>query len=606
MGSWTRPHTQVRLHGHQAAASDDDPRRSSHRDHDAHGGIRGAHAADRSGRGWHPIGSSFRTTTMARFTGAPLPEERDTMTTDTQASHDVDRRVRRPHAWVWASIAGIVSAAALLAVAEALAAIFARSASPVLAVGSFIVDIVPRPLKELAITVFGEADKIALLAGVGLGAAVAAAVAGVLQYRFRPVGAILIGIGGALATAAILTRAGAGALAWLPPVVGTVVGVLLLVLLVGRLRRWVASATEGDAAGAAVDRRGFFIFSGIVALSAVVVGVGARVVNAATASVAAARDALRIPSPRTTVALPEGAELDVPGITPLITPNADFYRVDTALTVPNVDPTTWRLVIDGMVDQQVELSFDDLVAMGLDEYGVTLTCVSNEVGGGLVGNAIWTGVPIRDVLRMAGPQSGADMVLSESVDGYTASTPLASLTDDGLDAIFAVAMNGEPLPFEHGFPVRMVVPGLYGYVSATKWVTRLTVTTFAEDEAYWTPRGYSAEAPIKMSSRVDTPKIGEPVAAGRVPIAGMAWAQPVGVQTVEVSIDDGDWQPATLSTPINDQSWVQWVLEWDATPGSHYIMVRAIDRDGNVQIQEPASIAPNGSSGWQRTLVTVR
>ncbi|MDF2667274.1 MAG: sulfite oxidase [Microbacterium sp.] len=523
------------------------------------------------------------------------------MTTETAGA----RAIRRPRAWIWAPLAGIVSALALLGSAELLAALVAREASPVLAVGSFIVDIVPRPLKELAITLFGESDKIALLAGVGLGALVAAAVAGLLEYRFRRSGAILLAIGGALATAAIVTRAGASALAWLPPVVGTLAGVALLLILTARLRRWVAAAVAHDAPAAGVDRRGFFLVSGIAAATAIVVGVGARVVNVATASVAAARDALRIPTARTTVTVPAGADLGVPGITPVITPNADFYRVDTALTVPNVDPTTWRLSIEGMVDTPIELSFDDLVGMGLDEYGVTLTCVSNEVGGNLVGNAIWTGVPIRDVLRKAGPQSGADMVLSESVDGYTASTPLASLVDDDLDAIFAVAMNGEPLPFEHGFPVRMVVPGLYGYVSATKWVTKLTVTRFDEAEAYWTPRGYAAEAPIKMSSRVDTPKIGTPVSAGAVVIAGMAWAQPIGVQAVEVSIDDGDWQQATLSTPINDQSWVQWKLDWNADAGAHYIVVRARDKAGNLQIQEQAAIAPNGSSGWQRTLVTV-
>jgi len=527
------------------------------------------------------------------------------MTTETATDPATARDVRRPHAWIWASSAGIVSALALLGTAELLAAIFARAASPVLAVGSFIVDIVPRPLKELAITLFGETDKIALLVGVGLGAVVAAAIAGLLEYRFRLSGTILLAIGGALATAAIVTRTGAGALAWLPPVVGTLVGVAVLLVLIVRLRRWVNAAIASNTEARGVNRRGFFLMSGIVAGTAIIVGVGARVLNAATASVAAARDALRLPAPRTTVTVPAGAELDVPGLTPLITPNADFYRVDTALTVPNVDPTTWRLSVEGMVDTPVELSFDDLVGMGLDEYGVTLTCVSNEVGGGLIGNAIWTGVPIRDVLRMAGVQADADMVLSESVDGYTASTPLTSLTDDNLDAIFAVAMNGEPLPFEHGFPVRMVVPGLYGYVSATKWVTRLTVTRFDRDEAYWTPRGYSAEAPIKLSSRVDTPKIGTPVPAGAVVVAGMAWAQPVGVEKVEVSIDNGEWQETQLSTPINDQSWVQWKFDWNAESGSHYIAVRATDKQGNLQIQEQAPIAPDGSSGWQRTLVTV-
>ncbi|PVE75963.1 molybdopterin-dependent oxidoreductase [Microbacterium testaceum] len=527
------------------------------------------------------------------------------MTTDTRARATDTTTTRKPHAWPWAALAGIVAAAALLAVAELLAALFARSASPVLAVGSFIVDIVPRPLKELAITLFGESDKIALLVGVGLGAAVAAAVAGVLEYRFRFVGAVLLGIGGILATAAIITRAGAGALSWLPPVVGTIAGVAVLVLAIGRLKRWIGPARNRDGETAGTDRRQFLLFTGLTALGAVVVGVGARVLNATTSSVAAARDALRLPSPRRTVTVPDGANWEIEGLSPIITPNSDFYRVDTALTVPNVDPTTWRLQIDGMVDTPIELSFDDLVNRGLDEYGVTLTCVSNEVGGDLVGNAIWTGVPIRDILRMAGPQADADMVLSESVDGYTASTPLSALVDDNLDAIFAVAMNGEPLPFEHGFPVRMVVPGLYGYVSATKWVTKLTVTRFDKDEAYWTPRGYAAQAPIKLSSRVDTPKIGTPVAAGTVTIAGMAWAQPVGVQKVEVRIDDGDWQETQLSNPINDQSWVQWRFDWNAEAGSHYIAVRATDKQGNLQIEQQAPIAPDGSSGWQRTLVTV-
>ena len=273
--------------------------------------------------------------------------------------------------------------------------------------------------------------------------------------------------------------------------------------------------------------------------------------------------------------------------------------------MPTIDLSTWRLVIDGMVDQRVEMSFQDILDMGLDEYAITLTCVSNEVGGDLVGNAKWLGVPLRDVLKKAGVKSGADMVLSKSVDGYTASTPLSSLTDDNIDAILAVGMNGEPLPLEHGFPVRMVVPGLYGYVSATKWLTELKVTTFDKDEAYWTPRGYSAEAPIKFASRVDTPKVGQAVDAGRIPIAGVAWAQTVGIERVEVRIDEGEWMPATLSAPINENTWVQWFMEWDATPGTHYVAVRAINKNGDMQIEERAPIAPNGSSGWQRSLIRV-
>ncbi len=534
--------------------------------------------------------------------------------------------------WFWAAVAGVVSAAVFLATAELVALLVAREGSPILAVGGFVIDIVPQPFKEFAIATFGEYDKIALLVGLGLAVLVASAIAGILQFLRPPLGIVALVIAGGLSVAAIVTRAGATPLASLPPIAGTIAGCLILWFLIERLRRWAGAAMLPDAPAvapvtadgtpitperptvhpkgrtpaASVDRRVFLRITAIAGATAVLVGVGARtLINATASSISAVRQALALPAPRTTVTIPAGAELDVPGLSPLFTPNADFYRVDTALTVPSVDPGTWLLVIDGMVDQRVELTFDDLVGMGLDEFAITLTCVSNEVGGQLLGTATWLGIPIREVLKLAGPQSGADMVLSRSVDGFTASTPLESLTDDGLDAILAVGMNGEPLPLEHGFPVRMVVPGLYGYVSATKWLTQLTVTTFAADEAYWTPRGYSAQAPIKFSSRIDTPRTGTPVTAGRVPIAGVAWAQTVGIERVEVSIDDGQWQPATLSTPINDDTWVQWVVEWDASPGPHYVAVRAVNRNGDLQIEERAPIAPDGSTGWQRTLVNV-
>ena len=507
-----------------------------------------------------------------------------------------------------AALAGVVSAAVFLAVAELAALIVAREGSPILAVGGFVIDIVPQPFKEFAIATFGEYDKIALLVGLALAVLVASAIAGILQFVKPPLGLVALVIAGGLSVAAIVTRAGATPLAALPPIAGTIAGCLILRVLIVRLRRWASqgAATADDSPPASVDRRMFFRVTAIAGASAIIVGVGARaLINATASSISAVRRALTLPAPGTTVSIPAGAELDVPGISPLITANADFYRVDTALTVPAIDPETWRLVIDGMVDRRVELTFDDLVDMGMDEFAITLTCVSNEVGGQLLGNAIWLGIPVRDVLKLAGPQSGADMVLSRSVDGFTASTPLESLTDDGLDAILAVGMNGEPLPLEHGFPVRMVVPGLYGYVSATKWLTELKVTTFAADEAYWTPRGYAARAPVKFSSRIDTPRTGTPVTAGRVPIAGVAWAQTVGIDRVEVSIDDGPWQPATLSTPINDDTWVQWVVEWDAGPGPHYVAVRAVDKNGRLQIEERAPIAPDGSTGWQRTLVNV-
>ena len=528
----------------------------------------------------------------------------------------------------WAAVSGVVSAAVFLAAAELVALLVAREGSPILAVGSFVIDIVPQPFKEFAIATFGEYDKIALLVGLALAVLVASAIAGVLQFLRPPLGVVALIVAGGLSVAAIVTRAAATPLASLPPIVGTVAGCLILWFLAARLRRWaapgqaLAAGEPGSAAApverptvhptgaektASVDRRMFLRVTAIAGASAVIIGVGARtLINTTASSISAVRKALKLPAPVTKVTVPAGAELDIPGISPLFTPNADFYRVDTALTVPSIDPDAWRLVIDGMVDQRVELSFDDLVAMGPSEYAITLTCVSNEVGGELLGNATWLGVPIRDVLALAGPKSGADMVLSRSVDGFTAGTPLESLTDDGLDAILAIGMNGEPLPLEHGFPVRMVVPGLYGYVSATKWLSELKVTTFDADEAYWTPRGYSAKAPIKFSSRLDTPRTGEAIPAGRTPIAGVAWAQTVGIERVEVSIDDADWQPATLSTPINDDTWVQWFVDWEATAGTHYVAVRAVNKNGDTQIEERAPIAPDGSSGWQRTLIVVK
>lgn len=505
--------------------------------------------------------------------------------------------------WFAAALSGIVAAAVFLAIAELAALLFARGSSPLLTVGSFVIDIVPRWAKEFAIETFGSNDKIFLLVSLGVAVVIAAAIAGVLQQIRPPLGVVVLFAAGVFAGATTVTRAGATPLAVVPVILGLAAGVVVLILLSRRLPKRAANGSDDERA--AFDRRGFFRVAGIAAAGAVVVGVGARLVNVTTSSITAVRDALKLPAPKSTVAIPDGAEADVDGLSPLFTPNDKFYRVDTALTVPTVDPATWTLTIDGMVGEQVQITFEELLAMGLDEYVITMTCVSNEVGGNLLGNAKWLGIPVRDVLKRAMPDSKADMVLSTSVDGFTASTPLESLTDPNLDAILAVAMNGEPLPLEHGFPVRMVVPGLYGYVSATKWLTKLTVTTFEKDEAYWTPRGYDAKAPIKLSSRIDTPRIDKQVPAGPAKIAGVAWAQTVGIAKVEVSIDNGDWQSVNLTTAINDDTWVQWWMDWEATAGTHYVAVRATDKAGNLQIEKQAPIAPNGSSGWQRTLVRV-
>lgn len=318
-----------------------------------------------------------------------------------------------------------------------------------------------------------------------------------------------------------------------------------------------------------------------------------------------ARVGVALPRPATPAGpLPRGADFRIGGLSPFVTPNRDFYRVDTAIIVPQVNPNTWTLRIHGMVDRPIELTFDDLLRRPLTEADITLTCVSNEVGGQYVGNARWLGVRMADVLRAAGIQRDADMLLSTSADGFTCGTPV-DVVLDGRDALFAVAMNGEVLPVDHGFPVRQVVPGLYGYVSATKWVVDIKVTRFDVDEAYWTPRGWAAKAPIKTQSRIDVPKPGARLRRGRTTIAGVAWAQHTGVAAVEVRIDGGAWQRARLAEVPGPDTWRQWALDWDATAGGHTIEVRATDAAGRTQTGRQASVAPDGATGWHTISVRV-
>jgi DMSO/TMAO reductase YedYZ molybdopterin-dependent catalytic subunit len=292
------------------------------------------------------------------------------------------------------------------------------------------------------------------------------------------------------------------------------------------------------------------------------------------------------------------------GLSPFVTKNQDFYRVDTAIVVPQVDPKQWTLRIHGLVDRPIELTYDDLMKMPLTEADVTLTCVSNEVGGPYAGHARWLGVRMPEVLRQAGLRSDADMLLSTSADGFTCGTPV-DVVMDGRNALFAIAMNGEALPVEHGFPVRQVVPGLYGYVSATKWVVDIKATRFDADEAYWTPRGWAAKGPIKTQSRIDLPKPGDSVSAGRTVIAGVAWAQHTGVDAVEVRVDRGEWRQARLAAVPGPDTWRQWAYDWDATPGEHTIQVRATDAAGRTQVEQLAPPAPDGATGWHTITVNV-
>jgi DMSO/TMAO reductase YedYZ molybdopterin-dependent catalytic subunit len=303
--------------------------------------------------------------------------------------------------------------------------------------------------------------------------------------------------------------------------------------------------------------------------------------------------------------VPAGADLSLPQLAPYTTSNLAFYRIDTALVVPQVDPASWQLRIHGRVRNPITLSYADLLARPMVERDITLACVSNEVGGDLIGNARWLGVRVKDLLDEAGPLDGADQVVGRSADGFTCGTPTAVMRD-GRDALLAVGMNGEPLPVEHGFPVRVVVPGLYGYVSACKWVVELELTSFAAVDAYWVPRGWAAQGPIKTQSRIDTPRPRNNLTAGPVTVAGVAWAQHRGIQRVEVRVDGGSWQQATLAPAASVDTWVQWSWRWDATPGPHTLQVRATDVTGTVQPEQIRPVAPDGATGWHTVRVTVR
>jgi DMSO/TMAO reductase YedYZ molybdopterin-dependent catalytic subunit len=295
--------------------------------------------------------------------------------------------------------------------------------------------------------------------------------------------------------------------------------------------------------------------------------------------------------------IPAGTEVGLDGISPWETSANRFYRIDTTLAPPAITPQDWSLRIHGMVDHEITLTYDDLLARRRTQAWVTLNCVSNTVGGPLIGNAWWSGVRLKDLLDQAGIQSGADALKQTSDDGWTCGTPISAVTD-GRDAMLAIAMNGEPLLIEHGFPVRTIVPGLYGYVSACKWVRDIEVTTFDSFTAYWTSRGWSAKGPVKLASRIDVPRDGHSVSAGQVRVGGAAWQQDIGIKAVEVQLDAGAWQPATLGRAELDDAWVQWDATLDVSSGDHQLRVRATNKDGQVQTAVHAAPAPNGASGW--------
>jgi DMSO/TMAO reductase YedYZ molybdopterin-dependent catalytic subunit len=493
------------------------------------------------------------------------------------------------------ALAGLVAAGVALGVAEIVTAASPRLISPVVAVGGWVIDHVPPSVKTFAIETFGSNDKDALVIGTTALLAVFAAVIGAVATRRRRIGWAGVAVFGLVGALAAWQRPGADALAALPSVLGAVAAGVVL----DRLVRPAAPTTT-----VSEDRRRFLL-SGGAAIAAAAAGGGLGRALKRRFDVAAARDAIVLPAPSSPApALPAGIDPAVPGLTSFVTPANDFYRVDTALLVPQVDPSSWRLRVRGMVEHPLELSYDDLLRRRLVERHLTLVCVSNEVGGSYAGTARWLGVPLAEVLHEACVRDGATQLVSRSVDGFTAGTPVAAVLD-GRDALLAVGMNGAPLPTEHGFPVRLVVPGLYGYVSATKWVTELELTTFEAFDPYWVRRGWAKQAPVKTFSRIDTPRGLQRVTAGTVPIAGVAWATHRGIDAVEVRIDDGPWRRADLAPAASVDTWRQWVLPWDATPGSHTITCRATDGTGATQPSDRVPPIPDGATGWHQIVVLV-
>jgi DMSO/TMAO reductase YedYZ molybdopterin-dependent catalytic subunit len=390
----------------------------------------------------------------------------------------------------------------------------------------------------------------------------------------------------------------------IPTIAGAAAGVLTSLLLMAAAGISSPAETPSSPVMRSYDRRRF-LRAGVAAAGIATVAGGLGRILSSRATAAASRAAALIPTPADIgPPPPAGADLGVPGVAPFLTPNATFYRVDTALFVPALDAGSWALRVQGMVDHEIALDFDDLLARPMIERDITIACVSNEVGGPYVGNARWIGTPLADLLMEAGVHPDASQIVSRSSDGFTIGTPTAVVMD-GRDAMLAVSMNGEPLPLEHGFPVRMIVPGLYGYVSAMKWLVDLELTTLDAYDAYWIERGWAKEAPVKTQSRIDTPDSRARLAPGPVAVAGVAWAQHRGIDRVEVRVDDGAWEPAELGAEDTIDTWRQWVYRWDATPGSHALAVRATDGEGETQTEEIVPPFPDGATGHHAILVDV-
>lgn len=488
-------------------------------------------------------------------------------------------------------LAGLLSAAVALAIGELIASVVFSIPSPIVSIGNLVIDTVPPAVKDWAIAVFGTADKLVLILSI-------LAVAGILGFAVGRLArrTVVPGIGviagfGLFAIVAMLQEPDGSATL----IIGTIAIAVVLAIMV--LRRLTELARSADATD--TGRRTFLVGAGsALALAAGAVAVG-RWFTERARQIAENRADVALPTPRDSLpALAADADLAIDGLSPIITPVDDFYRIDTALTVPMINLNDWTMSIRGLVDRPLELNYDDLLAMDLVERDITIACVSNRVGGDLIGTARWLGVPLDELLLRAGVQDDGTQLVGRSVDDFTVGFP-TQIAMDGRNALVAVGMNGEPLPFDHGFPARLVVSGLYGYVSATKWLKEIEITTWDAFDAYWIPRGWSKVAPIKLQSRVDTPRPGQDLDQGSAVIAGVAWAQNTGISGVEVQLDGGEWRTAELGPELSIDTWRQWsYVDTESAPGRHIVSVRAIDVNGQVQTAEEVPPRPDGATGY--------
>lgn len=497
----------------------------------------------------------------------------------------------------WWALSGLVAGVVGLALSYAAAALLHVRESPVVVVAEGFAALTPGPVVKWAINTFDKDDKKVLVVGILLFLLVAFAVLGRLARRrwWAAVTGYVVLAG--IAVVAVAAKPNPSLIDFAPVVVGFLVWIVTLAVLAEWLRRWeLVEESEDPAAEPMHTRRHFFLAVGGATAFAGAAGLLGRIAGSARRRAEESRRLLRIEGV-TAPDVPDGVSFDLPGVTPWETPSEDFYLIDTAFIKPTIAPADWSLRIHGMVEKEITLSYRDLVAREITQDWITLNCVSNTVGGDLVGNAWWSGVRLASILAEAGPHPDANAVLQTSDDGWNCGTPLAALMDER-NAMLAVAMNGEPLPIEHGFPVRTIVPGLYGYVSATKWVVDMEVTRFDDITAYWTEKGWSELGPVKIASRIDVPRSGDDVPAGELVVAGVAWLQHTGISAVEVQVDGGRWQRAELATTPNVDTWVQWRATVEVEEGSHQLRVRAIDLAEEVQTGVVADVLPDGATGW--------